>query len=101
MGEYARDLVNTVENIEVYFDGIAIENISKYRLSTDLFYFTGNPVLAECYDDCITGEPQPGLVDGYFMMLKKLKKGRHSVILKGEVPSQDFTYSATINLNVI
>ncbi len=98
--EYAEEIINTIETVEVIFDGIAIQEVSKYRISTDLFYFIGNPALVECYDPCITGEPQPGLVDGYFMMFKKMKTGKHTIVLRGDIPSEEFTYESTIVLNV-
>ncbi|REG82277.1 hypothetical protein C8N25_12223 [Algoriphagus antarcticus] len=53
--ETATEYIDPFEKIEVYIDGIEIYELMKYRLSTDLFYFTGNPDLAECFDPCVTG----------------------------------------------
>lgn len=99
--DYAKGIIDPIEKVEVFIDGTEIEDPMAYRLSTDLFYFKGNPALVECYDVCVTGEPQPGLIDGYFMMLKKLKVGRHEVLVRGEIPSQDFVYELNLVLTVV
>ncbi|CAN5543888.1 hypothetical protein BH23BAC1_BH23BAC1_45890 [soil metagenome] len=99
--EFAKETMDGIKTLDVFFDGIQIVEVNEYRLNTDLFYFTGNPVLTDCYEPCITGVPQPGLVDGYFLMFKKMKKGKHTILIKGEVPSFDFTFQINIVLNVI
>lgn len=99
--EFAKEIIDAVETLEVYFDGIKVEEMNEYRLNTDLFYFTGNPELKECYDACIQGVPQPGLIDGYFMMFKKMKFGKHDIVIKGEVPSIDLVFEIKIILNVV
>ncbi len=99
--EFAKENMDAVETLEVLLDGIEIEEVKKYRLNTGLFYFKGNPDLTECYDPCITGETQPGLVDGYFLMFKKMKVGKHTIVIKGEIPSADITFEINIILNVI
>jgi hypothetical protein len=101
LSEFAKKNIDAIETLDVYFDGIKIDEINKYRLNTGLFYFTGNSDLTECYEPCITGEPQPGLVDGYFLMFKKMKIGKHTIFIKGDIPSFDFTFEITILLNVI
>ncbi len=98
--ELAKESIDAIETLEVIIDGNIVYDPKAYRTSTDLFYFTGNPDLAECYDPCITGEEQPAIIDGYFMMLKKFKVGRHTVVVRGEVPSDDFKYEVTFILNV-
>lgn len=99
--ESAKDIMDDVEKLEVFFDGIKVEDVNEYRLNTDLFYFTGNPELKECYDACIQGVPQPGLIDGYFMMFKKMKFGKHDIFIKGEVPSIGLVFEIKIILNVV
>jgi hypothetical protein len=101
LNEFAKGLIDGIETLEVYFDGVQIEEVKNYRINTGLFYFTGNPVLTDCYDACITGKSQPGLVDGYFLLFKKMKKGKHTILIKGEVPSIDLSFEISIKLNVI
>jgi len=98
--ETGKEFLDVLEITKVIINGNEIEDVNKYRLSSDLFYFTGNPDLATCFDPCITGESQPGIVDGYFMMLKKLKVGKHTITVKGEIPSEEYSFEWTIVLNV-
>lgn len=98
--ESAKEVMDAFEIIEVTIDGNEIEDTDRYRLSTDLFYFTGNLELKDCFDACITGEPQPALIDGYFMMLKKLKVGKHTIFVRGEIPSQEYSFDWNLVLNV-
>ena len=101
LNEFAKSAIDAIETLDVYFDGVNIEDIKNYRLNTSLFTFTANPDLSECYEPCFTGKPQPGLVDGYFLMFKKMKFGRHTILIRGEIPSFDFTYEINIVLNVV
>ena len=89
-----------IENLSFSFDGVAVENLEDYLFLSDLFYFTGNPELAECYDPCITGEPQPGVHHGYTLMLKKMNPGLHTIQMHGEVPMYEFTWDMTLNITV-
>jgi hypothetical protein len=36
-----------------------------------LFTITGDPSMPATFDPCITGPPQPAIVDGFFMMFKQ------------------------------
>jgi hypothetical protein len=99
--ETAEPIISSFESVTVILDGNEIESIANYRLTTDVFYFTGNPELAACFDPCITGSPQLGLIDGYFMMLKKLSPGKHTIVIRGAIPSEDFEFEDTIIFNVL
>ncbi len=89
-----------IENLSFSFDGVAAENLEDYLFLSDLFYFTGNSELAECYDPCITGEPQAGVHYGYMVMLKKMKVGLHTIQMHGEIPAYEFTWDMTLNITV-
>lgn len=81
-------------------DGDEVNNLGAYKVVSDLFSFTGNPVLAECFDPCVTGEPQPGITGGYYVILKPLSKGQHTVYYHSEVPAFEFVQDATYNITV-
>lgn len=93
-------MIDLVEVIELTFDGIEVENLDEYRFQSDLFYFTGNPEQAECYDPCITGKPQPGAFDGYMVMFKKMTVGEHTITMHGEMPAYELTWDLTLNVTV-
>jgi hypothetical protein len=52
---------------------------------TDLFYFTGNPDIANCLDPCVTGESQAAVSDGYWVFIRPLSKGPHTLTLEGKL----------------
>jgi hypothetical protein len=98
--EGALAYLEPIENLSFSFDGVAVENLEDYLFLSDLFYFSGNPELAECYDPCITGEPQPGVHHGYTVMLKKMSTGQHTILMHGEIPMYEFTWDMTLNITV-
>lgn len=98
--EGAIGLIEPIENLSLSFDGLAVENVEDYLFLSDLFYFTGHPELADCYDPCITGEPQPGVHSGYMVMFKKMKPGLHTIQMHGEIPMYEFIWDMTLNITV-
>jgi hypothetical protein len=48
--------------------------------SKNLFQFKGDVSLQAALDGCITGERQPGVVDGYSIMVKPLHPGVHTLV---------------------
>lgn len=73
-----------VNRLEVSLDGDAFSDVLGYRFhSSDLFSLTGDPSLQATFDPCITGSPQPAIVDGFFMMFKPLDPGLHTIRVHG------------------
>lgn len=101
LSEFSDENMDAVETLEVFLDGIEVGRMKDYRLNTGLFHFKGNPDLTECYEPCITGETQPGLVANYFLMFKKMKVGKHTIVIKGEMPKHEYSYVINFVLNVI
>ena len=93
-------LMDLLQNIEISFDGAALEGIETYQFISDLFYFTANPELVECFDPCVTGESQPGVAGGYFVMFKKMQTGTHTITMHGELPAFDLEWDITLNVTV-
>ena len=101
----ATQLVDRVGNLAVTLDGVNLTRPIDYRVGTNLFYFTAHPDLASCLDACITGASQPGVSDGYWVMLKSLPKGQHTLHFAAQLRSPDFftifsqdvTYSINVN----
>jgi hypothetical protein len=95
----------SVPSLSVKVDGDAVSNLGAYRFVTDLYYFTANPDLATCLDPCIVdeevyGSPQPGVAGGYYIMLKPLSKGQHTVYYHMEIPVWNAVQDATFNITV-
>ena len=89
-------------NLSVTIDGASVSNPASYLFTTDLFYFTGNEDLSNnCYFDvCITGDSQPGVGSGYYMMLKPLSKGEHIVHYHIDIPAWNAQQDGTFNITV-
>ena len=81
--------------MSVTLDGVRISDLLPFRVTTELFYFQALPELT-CLDPCVTGELQPGVADGYWIMLRPLPPGQHKLNYKGSYPklgwAMDVTY---------
>src|SRR5262249_37479866 len=99
--EDAAGYIDPVNVLEVEVDGVALRNLFTYRVRSGLFSFLGDPSLAApgVFDPCITGLPQPGVSDGYWIMLAPLSAGTHTIHFKGGISSvfaTEMTYHLTV-----
>jgi hypothetical protein len=73
----AKAFMDGVNRLEVSLDGRAIDDVLDYRFASEsIFTLTGDPTFA-ALDPCVTGTPQPAIVNGFFMMFKPLDRGEH------------------------
>jgi len=98
--EGAAAFIDLADNLSVTLDGQNINDEEDYRFPTDLFQFTGDPDLTNCLDPCVTGSLQDAVSDGYWIMLKKLHSGSHTLHFYGEVPDYGFEVDVTYNITV-
>ena len=96
----AKAFMDGVNRLEVSLDGRALDDVLDYRFaSTGLFTLTGDPTFA-ALDACVTGSPQPAIVDGFFMMFKPLDRGEHVIRVFGtDVRGANKTY--VYNLTIV
>jgi hypothetical protein len=89
-----------VNRLEVSLDGRSFGDVLSYRFhSADLFSLTGDLSLQATFDSCITGSPQPAIVDGFFMMFKPLEPGAHVIRVFGtDVRGAVKTYTYYLNV---
>ncbi|HEX5111210.1 MAG TPA: hypothetical protein VFV79_00070 [Saprospiraceae bacterium] len=87
-------------DLSASLDGVEFSNLSNYRATSDLFTYTGNPDLGSCFDGCINGLPQQAVTDGYWLMLKPLSPGSHTLHFTGGYPDLDFLVDVTYELTV-
>jgi hypothetical protein len=96
----AKAAMDTVDSLSVTLDGEPMNDVFSYRYaSDDLFTITGDLSLQSVLDPCITGEPQPAIIDGFFMMFKPLDPGEHVIVVKGTNTfghDKTFTYHLTV-----
>lgn len=98
--EGAINFLPPVTNMAVTVDGDAVSNLANYQFITDMFTFTGDPSLSGCFDGCITGSPQYGVTNGYYVMLKPLSKGTHTVHYHMEVVAWGAVQDGTFNITI-
>jgi hypothetical protein len=96
----AKDVMDTVDLLEVSLDGRPFDDVLSYRyVSDDLFELTGDPSLQPVLDPCITGSQQQAVIDGFFMLFKPLEPGEHTIVVHGTNTfghDKTFTYHLTI-----
>ena len=95
----AMEMVDQGTLMSVTLDDMRITDLLPYRVTTDLFYFNALPDLT-CLDACVTGELQPGLADGYWIMLRPLVPGPHKLQYKGSYPKLGWAIDVTYHLNI-
>lgn len=98
--ECANGYTSLAGGLSATLDGVELNNEEDYRVQSELFYFTGNPDLVNCLDPCVTGTAQEAVSDGYWMMLKKLSVGTHTLHFTGGYPDYGFEVDVTYNITV-
>jgi hypothetical protein len=76
--ETVAPFVAMIEEVEIFIDGVSAGSMLGQRVTSGLFTFTGDTSLQQI-DPCITGTPQPAIVDGYYVMVVGLGPGEHSL----------------------
>ena len=106
LSEQAAFYMDRVTELECVVDGVPIpmRKLFRQRAASDLFTFLGDPSMA-AVDACITGTPQPGVSDGYWVMLTPMTPGLHTVYFRGKVVVEGpggFTFETSLlyKLNV-
>ena len=69
-----------VAEIDVTIDGEPQNDMLAYHFaSDDLTFFKGDLSLQSSLDACITGQSQPAAVDAFFILVKPLRPGHHTI----------------------
>lgn len=94
--------VDLMDGLSLTIDGISITNLSDYKLVTPMFMYAGNADLANCYDSDITGSAEPFVAGGYFVMLKSLSPGQHTIHRVGGASALfPFLFDITYNITAL
>jgi hypothetical protein len=84
-------------------DGRRLNDLFGYRATSPLFTFTADPSLV-ALDPCVTGTPQFGVTDGYWLMLNPLPPGQHTIFSRGQIDfggGSTFESQVTYNITVV
>jgi len=99
--EFAAWYISHVTELAVEVDGVSLANLFDYRGTSGMFMFTADPSWVE-YDPCVTETPQPGVADGYWIMLAPLPKGQHTIHFYGQevFPEYEWVFEVDVTYNV-
>jgi len=98
LAQGARAFDDAVTHLAATIDGRSIE-VSRYRYTTGLVSFTGDPSLTATFDGCVTGSQQVGVADGWYVLLR-LSAGEHTLVVTATSPGGHAT-SQTFSLHVL
>jgi hypothetical protein len=93
----ATDDGNLIYNPSLTIDGTNID-VTNYKFVSAVFSTTANADLANCFDPGLTGASQDFAAAGYFVMLKPLSVGQHTIHRVASVqggPTFDVVYNIT------
>jgi hypothetical protein len=89
-----------VGSLSASLDGKPFTDLLSYHfISDDLFHFTGDPSM-QVVDNCVTGTRQPGVAASYFIVLKGLAPGQHTLTASVTQPSGQSGGTQTFTLDV-
>ncbi len=100
--EGARAIIDLVTQLEVVVDGQHLNDLFSYRTTSRLFTFTADPSLV-AFDPCVTGTEQYGVTDGYWILLRPLPPGQHTVFFRAVIDfggGNTFEVQVTYNLTI-
>jgi hypothetical protein len=93
----AAELADQFTNVHVILDGRALPDLDDFRFASPLFRFS--PVVGNVFG-IPAAENSPSVADGFWVMLKHLKKGTHTLTFGGELPAFGFVTETTYTLTV-
>jgi hypothetical protein len=104
----ARQPIDHVTAVSATLDGVPVTGLSlppensKYRATSPLFEFDGDRSLQATFDPCV-GPGHKAVSDGYWIMLKPLSPGPHTLVFSGTetFPGGSFTVTVTYNLTIV
>ena len=83
----------------VQVDGVELKNLFNYRAASHLVTFTADPSWVTLAP-CVTGTPQFGVSDGYWVMLAPLPKGIHTIHISAAAAATGFNLDVTYTITV-
>jgi hypothetical protein len=87
-------------DMKVTIDGLSLLPSRDQRTPTNLFYFVGNGSVGAAIELGVTGQNQAGVVDGYWVMLKGLSPGIHTIQFAGAIPHLGIRSDVTYTIEV-
>lgn len=100
--EGAQAVIDLVTQLEVVVDGRSLNDLFSYQATSRLFTFTADPSLV-AFDSCVNGTKQFGVTDGYWILLRPLPPGPHTIFFRAVLDfggGSTFEVQVTYNLTI-
>ncbi len=102
LAEGAKKIIDAVDLLEADLDDEPVTDLDKYRGASRMVQFTGAANLNQVFDACITGSPQLGVSDGFWLMVKPFSVAReHTLRIKGGISTFPFVTEVTYHLTIV
>lgn len=99
---YATQFDNDIKLLEVIVDGKSLKDLNHYRATSELFVFWLPPNNVLGIPTGPDGSSSISVSDGYWVMLKPLSAGKHTIHIHSRMESDfNFESEVTYNLNVV
>jgi hypothetical protein len=98
MRTFTRSYIDAVTTLLVEVDGIPIRNLDLFRFTSSVFIIT---LPQDNLFQAPPGTYFPAVDEGFYVMLKPLSVGKHTLRIHGENPSFAFVLDVTYHLTVL
>ena len=96
----AKGVADTAYDLEVTIDGKPVQGVMNHRVATAVFPFNGPEKEEDAVIPNVVGK-QKMVSDGYWVLLKPLAPGKHTLHFKGKLKRTRFSLDVTYQLTVL
>lgn len=96
----AHKYMNLATNLSAVLDNRPIKITNNNRIDSDLFFVTVNPQLQTCLEHSVSSQSLVAVTDGYWLILRNLSPGRHSLHVHAEILSTSIIPDTYYNFSV-
>jgi len=92
--------LNGVTDLRVEVDGVPIRHLELFRFTSPVFSVTlpqNNVLQATGYTAAVPGAIFLAIAEGFYVMLKPLPVGEHTIAMRGRIPAIALTLDVTSN----
>jgi hypothetical protein len=101
--DLARSDLDGATAVRVEVDGVAIQPLQRFRFPSPVFSITlpqKNLLQATGKSAAVPGTVFPVVAEGFYVMLKPLPVGEHTIAIRGSLPKLSFTLDGTYRLSI-
>ena len=96
----AKDAIDTAHELKLSVDGRDMERLDGFRIRSGVFVFAGPDKANDSVHPAIFGK-QRAVSDGYWVILKPLAVGEHTIVFGGKMKKPEFTSDLSYTIKVV